>query len=320
MNLLSKKVLIVCLVMIFQITAFAQEDETNTQVSFIYPLGTSGSGSLSQMNSFSFNVIWGMNGGLNGFELGGAGNYNVGNVSGLQIAGVTNINTKECTGVIFAGAANITLGKTSALLLSPINITANEFNGLQFGIINFAKKLNGVQIGLINISNSSEEGLPIGFINIVKKGYYAIELSGNETIYGNLTYKMGVKRFYSLFKFGYSEYNDKSIYNVGFGFGSLISIAEKHNIAIELSGNNLVYDNKWEGLNLLNMLDISYQYSLTDKVKIKAGPTFNVYISDRKPDGKFGTIDIPYTIYERTNNDNILTAWIGFNIGAVIEL
>jgi hypothetical protein len=92
------------------------------QTSFVPGLGSHGLLSGQIVNKFSFNVLGGYNGGVNGLEIGGlfnmnkqdvkyvqvAGLFNVvgGNITGVQVAGITNTVYKSMNGVQMAGILN----------------------------------------------------------------------------------------------------------------------------------------------------------------------------------------------------------------------
>jgi hypothetical protein len=334
--LVSISSLIIC------INVFAQENDapltSKVQVTFAYPLGSNGTNSLKYSNNFSLNILFGLNGGVDGAEIGGLMNYNKGEVKWVQIAGITNINEKQSRGLILSGVSNVVMDSTSGAVISgvfnyskyratgfelaTINFAANEFSGFQLGVANYAKKLDGVQLGVVNIVGSVESGVPIGLISIVEHGgHFEFEAAAGEVLYANLNYKMGIEQFYTVFKAGYSSYKSKPVYSYGFGFGGNISLAEKHKLSIDLSANNIVYNNEWSNeLNLLNKADFNYKYSLTDKLSLMAGPSFNVYITKEKVDGEYGTLNIPYTIYTNEGTDSKLFMWIGFNAGLSLKL
>ena len=96
-------------------TISAQGDEKSssqtTQITFAYPLGTNGTDAMHVSNSFSFNVLYGLNGGLDGIELGGIMNYNIGDVSGFQLSGIANANMEQTSGVMWAGCLNLSAEK-----------------------------------------------------------------------------------------------------------------------------------------------------------------------------------------------------------------
>ncbi|MBB6462733.1 LA_2272 family surface repeat-containing protein [Flammeovirga kamogawensis] len=332
---------------------FAQDSLQNKayQVSFLYPVGTNGT-STTYSNDYSFNVLWGINSGVHYFELGGIANINKGDVKGGQIAGITNITkgtskgfvcaginnfaSKNMDGLHIAGISNFTNesgngGQISGISniankdmngvqISLINTVRGEMTGAQIGLINTADSLKGTQIGLINVVTNGTEGTPIGLINIVKGGYYAVEVAADATIWGNINFKMGTKKFYTIFKGGYTQHNSKDVYSYGLGFGSMMEFGKLVNLSLDLSSNYLAYDGDYEqDLNLLNKADLNVHFKLTKKISVFAGPSLNVYISDLKVDGNetAGTLDIPdNTFYDHTNAKGTRTSiWLGANAG-----
>ena len=298
----------------------AQEDEASpaqgAQFTFAYPLGTNGVGAIEESNRFSLNVLYGVNGGLNGLELGGLANYNNGDVNGMQLAGMANINRGYTNGLMWSGGFNLTLGDARGVQLSDINIAAGDFKGFQAGVINYAGRLRGVQLGVINIVGEDNGAVPIGLINVVKGGYYALELTTSEILHTNLNYKMGVEHFYTIFKLGSSRYENDPVYSFGLGFGSMLSLAEKHKISMDLSFSNIVYNEEWDANeNFLTKLDISYRYSLGEHVSLLAGPSLNLYSSDMSQDDGAHTLRIPSHANSFASGGYRNWAWFGFNAG-----
>ncbi|NME66992.1 LA_2272 family surface repeat-containing protein [Flammeovirga aprica] len=330
-----------------------QEKESKVaQVSFLYPVGMNGT-NTNVASDISFNILWGVNGGVNYFELGGIANVNNGNVSGGQIAGITNVTKGESNGIIISGISNFNTGSAKGLHLAGINnFSKNEVNGaqisgisnvsggdmngaqigltntvrgklvgVQVGLINYTDSLNGGQIGLINVVRKGAKGTPIGLINVVKNGYYAVEVGAGETVWGNVNFKMGTQRFYTIFKAGYTQFNEKDVTTFGAGFGTQFELAKRVNLALDLSANQVVYDNtlKDTGLNLLSKADLNVQVRLTKNINIYAGPSLNVYTSEYKLDGneKAGTLDVPeHAFYDETSSHGTRTAiWVGGQAG-----
>ena len=133
-------------------TMKAQETESNAaegaQFTFAYPLGTNGKDAISKSNKFSFNLLYGVNGGLNGLEIGGLANYNHGEVQGVQLAGLANINRENTNGFMWAGCFNLTMEDARGMQLSDLNVAAGDFTGLQVGVINGITHLH-VQKGFL---------------------------------------------------------------------------------------------------------------------------------------------------------------------------
>ena len=331
----------------------AQEKKT-VQVSFIYPVGTAGTNSVDYKNNFSFNIIGGLNGGVNGFEFGSVANINQGDVNGCQISGVCNVtsgNNKgsiisgvcnmasgDSKGLLVSGVANLTKGKSTGveisgvanvsdshkgLQLSTINFVKNNLYGSQIGVVNYAKKGKGIQIGVVNVCDADDDVLPIGLFNVVKNGYYAFEVSTNELFITSLSYKMGKEKFHTIFRVGIGERNDKSVFSTGLGFGSIIPIKDKHKLNMELICDALHYNWKWgdNKMNLLNQFNLNYQYQVTKHLGIKVGPSFKTFVTNQKENGEFASvIKMPHTLFEHSGSKYKVAGWIGFNAGMVFSL
>jgi hypothetical protein len=50
-----------------------------------------------------------------------------------------------------------------------VNVTRNEFNGFQFGFLNYAEDANGLMIGVINYARRLY-GIQIGLFNLIEAG------------------------------------------------------------------------------------------------------------------------------------------------------
>jgi hypothetical protein len=338
---MKKLKLVSILVLLVSTQLVAQENDSlktrKAQFTFAYPIGSGGTSSMEYSNNFSFNILYGLNGGVNGAEIGSILNYNKGVVKGFQLSGVANINGGYSEGFLLTGVSNICMDSTTGLFISGVlnyseknvkgfqlstaNIAVNEFKGFQLGVFNYAKKLKGIQLGVINFLNDGTSGIPVGVVNIVKNGYYEFELTGGEVIYSNFNYKMGVDRFYTIYKAGLSSYNNNPVYSFGLGFGSNLSIAEKHKLNIDLSGNGIAYNNDWNSeLNLLNKIDLNYKFFISQKFSMLIGPSFNVYVTKEKVDGQFGTLNVPYSIYTNEWSSGKLFMWFGLNAGVSLKL
>lgn len=334
--------IVIVLVFLFSMNLKAQENKSlksgGTQISFAYPIGSNGANSPEYLNNFSFNVLYGFNGGVNGAEIGSILNHNAEGINGFQLSGVMNINKGYSKGLMISGISTIIKDSTSGFLisgvlnysekaakgvqLSTLNIASNEFNGFQLGVFNYAKKLKGVQFGVINVLEDGESGVPIGLFSFVKNGHYEFELTGGEVIYTNLNFKMGVERFYTIFKLGFSSYKNDPIYSLGMGFGSNVLISEKHKVSVDLSFNQIFYDDDWESekLNFLNKADLNYKYHLSPNLSLLLGPSFNLFLAEERDEMEYGTLDIPYTLHTYNWDNNKLFMWIGVNAGIAVKL
>ena len=152
---------------------------------------------------------------------------------------------------------------------------------------------------------------------MVKGGYYALELTAGEVLYTNVNYKMGVERFYTIFKLGASRYEDEPIYSVGLGFGTMLTLAEKHKLSMDLSFNHIVFNEEWnsEDDNILAKFDLTYRYSLGEHISLLAGPSFNWYGSEMGMDDAYGSLNIPSHAHHFDCEGYQNWTWIGFNAG-----
>lgn len=321
---------------------FAQETEQSTdriaQVTFAYPLGSRGAEALGYSNDYSLNILYGLNGGVNKFEIGSLVNFNNGEVRAFQLSGISNITTGFSGGLILSGVSNISLESSCGFLLAgvlnyskknshglqiaPANIVLGEFEGVKMGVFNYTGTLRGTQFGIINYVKNNEGGLPVGLFSFVRDGYFKLEATGGESIFSNLNFKMGVEKFYTIFKSGFSMYKSKPVYTLGLGFGSHFILSERQKMSADLSLNRITHDHEWDSdkLNMLSKVDVIYEHQVTDQLSMMIGPSLNFYLSEEKVDEKLGTLHIPYSIYSNESNDSKYSVWIGMNAGLSLNL
>lgn len=321
--MLTKQLITLCLVVSTVLLSNglkAQETEIEppkgSQFTFAYPLGTNGVDAISESNKFSFNLLYGVNGGLDGLEIGGLANYNHGEVRGVQLAGFANINKERTNGLMWAAGFNLTFEETRGVQLADFNVAAGDFRGVQAGVVNYAGRMRGVQFGVINIVGEDNGAVPIGLINVVRGGYYALELVSSEALYSNINYKMGVEHFYTIFKLGYSKNDNNDAYSVGLGFGSMLTLAERHKLSMDLSISEIVYNEEWNsGDNYLSKFDLSYRFSFGEHVSLIAGPSLNWYASDMAMDEGRPMLNIPSNAHKFTSDEYQNWVWLGGNVG-----
>jgi len=257
---------------------------------------------------------------LQGAQISGISSVARGKVFGAQISGIVSVSSNNVHGIQLSGITNVTRGNHKGAQISGIaNVASGRMDGTQIGLFNYANKLKGIQIGLINISDSVEKGVPIGLISFVRSGYHKMEIEANETFYANVTYKSGVQRFYNIYTVGYTTRNDKSIWAVGLGFGTLMHLSKKVNMNIDLIARQVNEDEWWsKELNMLNTLKINASYRVSKGMKVYGGPTFNISVSGKKDSegNVIGDSFVPYHFFNETyNNNNNVKMYIGFNAG-----
>ncbi len=229
-------------------------------------------------------------GGLSGFQ-GGFVNAVQESVSGAQL-GFVNATTDRIHGMQW-GFVNTASKATNGIQLGYVNNTG-DLNGFGIGFVNVAQKLNGFQLGFVNYVDSLENGMPVGFLSIVRKGgYKAFELSANELYPLNLDFKIGVSRFYTIFSMSYNEKFEDKLAS-GFGIGTIIPISDRSFINPEYKTySSSFFDVEiseksfYGGFNFidsdfykLSQLAINYGYNIDDRFSLLAGPTISWNYAD----------------------------------------
>jgi hypothetical protein len=303
------------------------------QISFTPGLSTRGKLSSQVINNFSFNVLGGYTGGLNGVEIGGLFNINQkytrglqiagitnivgGTVSGVQIAGIVNTNLSNVNGVQVAGISNYARKNMKGIQVSGITNFANiEMKGIQVaGIFNYAKKLKGVQIGLINIADSSE-GYSIGLINIVMKGYHKLAFTSNEVQQLNVAFKTGNHKLYSILMAGASGYNQRKSYSVGYGLGTEKRITNWFSVNPEVSSQFMYLGNIFD-LNLMQRFQLDFHINIGKHFSIFGGPAFSALYSNESLSVP-GFEKLPREDYRTYKISDHWRGWIGWSAGLSI--
>jgi len=104
------------------------------------------------IKGFRFDVIYGRNASVTGFDVGLVNHTTTGLSKGIQFSFI-GLNESD-----FIGWQH-----------GFVNITKGNFEGLQVGVVNYANQMKGVQFGLVNYAGSGK-GLQIGLVNIIKEG------------------------------------------------------------------------------------------------------------------------------------------------------
>ena len=133
-------------------------------------------------NRISFNTTWGVNGGVNGAEIGLLGNTVKGDVQGVQVAGLVNLTEGNVVGTQFAGLVNKSKSYVSGLQISGLRNKAQEGNGVQISGVSNKVKENyvGVQIaGVRNHTKGKNFGWQIaGISNKAGDGRTQVQIAG----------------------------------------------------------------------------------------------------------------------------------------------
>lgn len=253
-----------------------------------------------------------------GSQFAGVCNLSTCENEGAQVAGVINISAKKMTGLQSAGIFNVSGKEMRGVQLAGVmNIAGEDVKGAQIaGVINIARSVHGAQVGLINIADSAR-GVPIGLLSLVLKGYHKVEISADEIFYHNLAFRTGVRQFYNILTVGArpSSYREQeTIWTFGYGLGTAPRLSRKLSLNLDLTSNQIVKGNSFEGLNLLNKMYMGLDYQAFRKLSLAFGATVNGHITEKAVDTYppiFGDYS-PGIFYGRDlGSRHRLNMWIG---------
>jgi hypothetical protein len=134
-------------------------------------------------NHFSFNVLGGYSGGLEGVEIGGLLNMVKGDVTGVQMGGIANLVGGDIVGVQAGGISNLVQGNVTGVQLAGIStIMKRDLIGLQVsGVASIVRGgFDGLQLsGVGNIAFKKSRGAQVsGVYNLVKDSLIGGQISG----------------------------------------------------------------------------------------------------------------------------------------------
>jgi len=196
-----------------------------------------------------------------------------------------------------------------------LNVTTKPVLGSQIsGLVNVGLKVKGFQLGFLNVSDTLS-GVPFGFLSFSYRGYHPIEISADEIFPVNLSWRTGVRSFYNIFSAG-MKVNDFSfpLWHFGYGIGTSARLGKTWWLNIDLTTQQIVQGDSFEEMNLLSKLNLTVDKSLTKKLAIAMGPTFNFYTSNVTVpyyESVYSKLP-PYTFQDVTyDNDLNIKTWIG---------
>ncbi|MBN1116718.1 MAG: hypothetical protein JXA77_05920 [Bacteroidales bacterium] len=241
--------------------------------------------------------IYNFSSGLNGAQFSGIASISDGKTSGMQCSGILSIATKSSglaqisgianasdsiKGIQIGGIVNIAENIDGAQIGGIINM-ADDVDGAQIGgIINVASNVKGLQLaGIINICDSIN-GIPLALFSYVRKnGYRKFEISTNEFTPVNITYKTGVKRFYTQFSLGYNNSIDND-FTYGFGLGTVLPLKNSRS-SLNFVLNTTQFFRYYSDVNYTQLYSLSADYSINilNKFEVFAGPRVNFLYSSR---------------------------------------
>jgi len=227
-----------------------------------------------------------------------------GDFTGLQV-GLVNTTGRSFQGAQIGLVNTAAQGDNSGLQLGLVNTTFSEFTGAQISFINLAKKIDGFQIGFINYADTIENGIPIGFISIVRNGgFRAVELSINEIAHTNFAFKTGVEIFYTSLNVSWNPTIDWG-YSLltGIGLGTHISISDNFFFNPELTfmSNMSIGDTNLYYCSFAPNLGFRIAYGFS----VLVAPTIT-WVHSRNNDGEISKTFLSLYNHEINSKSNLL--------------
>ena len=218
------------------------------------------------------------------------------------MAGGLNIVEKEVKGVQIAGIGNLSKGSSRGLQMA--------------GLFNYSKHFTGVQIGAVNIADSSS-GVSIGLLNFIGNGYKKVSISSNEVTTFNIEYKSGNANLYTILKTGATIFPNEKVFTLGIGFGHDFVFSERTAISTELLSQN-VYLGNWKELSNLYQTKFKFNYRLSPRFELFAGPTLNLFVNDQVVPVEGYKRQLPFNSYQGKQFSSSVNGWIGLDFGITL--
>jgi len=241
--------------------------------------------------------------------------------AGVQAAGLINLVQGDMEGIQMSGLGNL-VGEDAGVQIGGLfNRSGGDANVQISSLYNQATHVNNTQVGLINVCDSIS-GTPIGLINIVKGGsnaYNRFEVGSDMAMHLNGAFKFGTNRLYSQVKVA-GNFGEVDAWGLAFGMGTAMKMSPRSLLNIEVMAMHINEGEFWtNNLNMLNSVNITFDYRLGDNVSFFAGPNLNFLISERKDaEGNIlGSEIAPYTILLDPQSADALKHkfWVGFSGG-----
>jgi hypothetical protein len=156
-------------------------DKRIAQMSVLPFIGTNTYQSDEVTNNISMNLLLGVNGGVDGVEIGGFVNMVKKDVNGFQAAGIGNTVGRNVTGTQFGGVFNYTGGRARGLQAAGfVNIAGRAEAAQAAGLMNWVKgDVAGFQAsGLFNVSGGNASALQAAGAFNFSRGDAKVQVGG----------------------------------------------------------------------------------------------------------------------------------------------
>lgn len=239
---------------------------------------------------------------------------------GLQVSGVSNYAAHARGSAQFAGLSNSARRGRIGTQVAGVANMADTLGGIQVsGFFNRARLLRGTQIGILNIAGQNQ-GTQIGLFNFSGSGgYIALDLSTNDLLLANISFKSGRPHFYVTLTAGADStaIGDRTLWAYGLGIGSYSRLASWFGLNTELTHRHLSEGSYDDAVQEWEQLALTPDLRLFGGFHLFGGPTFNLLISD--PDAAdsagFRSRIVRDNVLPADAADGWLSGWWGWTAG-----
>ena len=248
---------------------------------------------------------------LDGFQASGGLNLIGLDMEGLQLVGGANIVGGSVYGFQGAGAANIAGGVVDGAQMSTLLNVAGGVDGVQVGTLNISSgHVDGAQIGLVNVARSAD--FSIGLVNIIWEGRTHVDAWVTEDAFASVALKHGGDRFHYIYGAGVRAIDGIPLAwrgTAGVGGHAPISTAVFLDADLMAAYTHAPSLGP-AGLDVLNTARMVFGLSVTDRLAVTGGVSYNLQVTDAcgpKYGGPATTVFRPGPVQVR--------GWPGFMVG-----
>ncbi len=194
-----------------------------------------------------------------------------------------------------------------------VNIAHGDVDGAQIaGVVNVASgSVHGMQLGLVNVADESDA--PIGLVNIIAKGRHHVDVWGSETGLVMAGGQLGGKYTHAILGVGMRPGPDGARFAFGGGIGFHADLGESVGLDFDLLHHDLSAFVAQPKLVQLSQARLLFDFALMRGLRLFAGPTFNVLVSNDPTD----TNPSVYGSWSVSHSSDVHVAiWPGVTIGS----
>lgn len=275
----------------------------------LFPLLGTSTALPEARRTVSLNLIGGVSGGIDAFELGSTFNLTLGPVRGAQLTMGANASG-DLAGLQLAGAANVADEVRGAQLTVGANVANGDVQGLQLSTVNVAGRVDGLQLGVVNVARTSTAS--VGLISILTNGFTELEVFGSDEGLAMAGIRHGGDHVYNLYYAGARLIGERPQFAFGLGLGWRHRFSPTFEFSSDVTATGLADRTAFSGATALFKLRSLASWRPTSKVALFAGPTLTTLLT--RTDSPL--LDRTFWEFTDSGDETRIGTWIGGTLGA----